>query len=57
MAGEQLDRLVEDERLDLNPNKFDSDEDLQDEICKLLRIEKDDGESRQGRMTQRRERG
>lgn len=40
LEGAELDKLIEDERLDLNPDKFDSDEELADAICEDLRIDK-----------------
>jgi hypothetical protein len=46
MEGKELDALVEEEKLDLNPDKFDSDSELADAICKELGIEKPEREHR-----------
>lgn len=68
MEGEELDALVEQENIDVDPNKADDDEELADWICKALGIEKveerrragrggadeDDGESRLARMRSQR---
>lgn len=68
LEGEKLDALIEDEKLDLDPNKFDNDESLADAICEDLRLDKPrepggrgrdepEGNSRLSEMRQRRERG
>lgn len=43
MTGEELDAMCsDDDRLrDIKPNKYDSDADLADDICKELKIEKE----------------
>jgi len=41
MTGSELDALVEELDLDLDPDDFDSDEELADEICKAAGIEED----------------
>jgi hypothetical protein len=40
MTGSELEALVDEHDLKVNPNKFDSDEELADAICKELDIEK-----------------
>lgn len=49
LEGAELDGLVERLDLNINPNKFDSDEDLADAICGELKIEK---EGRGGRSAE-----
>ncbi len=40
MTGSELEALVDEHDLRINPNKFDSDEELADAICKELEIDK-----------------
>lgn len=40
LEGDALDDLIDTEKLDLNPAKFDSDEELADAICEELKIDK-----------------
>jgi hypothetical protein len=47
MEGPELDALVDEEKLDLNPDKFDSDADLADAICDAMNI-KDEPPPRRG---------
>lgn len=41
LAGEELDKLVEEHRLDIKPQNFDNDEDLQAEIIKVLGLDEE----------------
>ena len=40
MTGRELEDLVDEERLDIDPRDFKEDEDLADAICKALDIDK-----------------
>lgn len=42
MSGSELEDLVELEGLKINPNKFDSDDELADEICEVLGIREEE---------------
>jgi len=68
MTGSELDALVEELDLDLDPDDFNSDEELADEICKVAGIEeerprgrdrddRDDDRSKLSEMRRRREGG
>lgn len=46
LEGEDLDRIVVSEDLDLKPDDFNSDEELADAICEELKIEKPSGRRR-----------
>lgn len=48
MTADELDALVESEKLDINPNKADSDTQLADWICEDLKLTKAEGRSRGG---------
>lgn len=49
LKGEELDHLIEEQKLKLDPNKFNSDEDLADAICEELGLEKESRPARGGR--------
>ena len=46
MTGEELEALIDAERLEINPNKADSDDELADWICEDLKLEKASRSSR-----------
>lgn len=46
MSSEELDDLVEVEQLDINPNKFDSDDELADAICEEMGLKKEERRQR-----------
>ena len=46
MTSSELDDLVDSEKLKLDPNKFESDEELADAICEELDIKKPGGRRR-----------
>jgi hypothetical protein len=68
MTGDELEALVEDQKLDINPDKADSDADLADWICEEMKIKKeekkrtrmkaddDDGDERTKRLEEMRSR-
>jgi len=46
MSGEELEALIEQEALDINPDKADSDEDLADWICEEMKLKKSESRGR-----------
>lgn len=46
MTGDELDALIEQEGLDINPDKADSDEDLADWICEEMKLKKSESKGR-----------
>jgi len=46
MTGDELEALIQQEDLDINPNKAESDEDLADWICEEMKLKKSESRGR-----------
>lgn len=55
MTGTEMEDLVKEERLNINPNKVDSDAELADWICEEMKIDKPAGRQRARLETQQKE--
>ena len=53
MEGEELDKVVKDHDLDINPNDANSDEELREDIAKALKIDRESADGRMASMRRR----